>query len=135
MNKLENIEETMRALVKESMMLSDANIHQMIHIRTQLSGYSVYYAGEVGNAKTVYLDAKSFYESVKLECRFENLSKGIGLAEAISRRMTLKEHELLNKAHAIHNKMELSLRQYNEVLSALSQRISFAKEEWKKDNT
>lgn len=130
---IEDIHEYIREF--KNMPEQGANINRLIYIRTKLSVLSVFFAEEVAEAKEAYLDAKTLYETEKLNIRMANLQKGVGVAQTISRQKTAEEHSLQNRAEGINNRMYLILRQLNEVLGALNQRISFSKEEWKRDNS
>jgi len=105
------------------------DINGVIYLREQLSGTLFYLATEAGEARKEMMRTKSLYEAKKLHKRMEYLDEGVGRAETISRANTTRQNEDANEADGNYNFLKYKYDSAKEILSALSQKISWMKSE------
>lgn len=106
-------------------------IAELLYLREQIAGHLYLLSSNVGIARKNFMTAKTLYEGKKLMKRVEYLDKGVGKADAISRANSLKEYGNMNDADGTYHLEKFNYDSAKEILSALSQKISWLKDEIK----
>lgn len=109
------------------------NINELMYYRQRLAGLATAFASSIGEARKVWNNAQAIRENKRAKIEMKEVISGTSGTKAtlIAKANTHLELTTEKKAEGMYHSMAKQYDSIKEVLSAMNQHISQAKEEWK----